>query len=470
MKAAFCILGVFACFLSGTRADDSVWRIDTTEEWKAAADTNLVAVTITDGQAKSTEKVSVFRSPVRTFPEKRKAKKITLRQSVVWDNWREIDKVSLPEMADALIFLPEKPGSYWMLGRFGPDLKRKKGEKYNPRPQDLPGSKFAYHAWHSTDMKTWKHCGPVSDNRGAWMTTAEYADGKYYLYYDKPNDQDPHLIVDNDLGDGEMGIDHGLVFDDPTNGSDCGVLRDEDGRFHLIFEDWSYNNAKTHAWDSPVAGHAVSPDGISAFHRVGNAVDERTKATGKTGEFVHSSSDTPLTYEIHKPEQNAYGDWTAVKVGGQYYLFCDYDPVGKHIRVGRFTSAGIDKPFRFCGSFGHGHPDPSVGFAEGQFYLVQQQGKVDFVSPGPWVPGVEVRVGVDNSGDGKIDQWTDWETVAEIYKQKPGFARIVDTKPAQLDINELPSGTGFAFEYRTQEVEDTEAKVWMESVEIDFIR
>ena len=31
------------------------------------------------------------------------------------------------------------------------------------------------------------------------MTTAEFADGKAYFYYDFPNDQDPHLYIDEDI-------------------------------------------------------------------------------------------------------------------------------------------------------------------------------------------------------------------------------------------------------------------------------
>ena len=50
------------------------------------------------------------------------------------------------------------------------------------------------------------------------------------------------------------------------------------------------------------------------------------------------------------------------------------------------------------GNVGKGHPDPGIMFAEGQFYLVTQTPK-DFVSPGPWVETVEVRVGVDTNND-----------------------------------------------------------------------
>jgi hypothetical protein len=49
------------------------------------------------------------------------------------------------------------------------------------------------------------------------MTTAEFVDGKAYLYYDFPNDADPHLYIDEDLTDGKPGKDMGLVFKDPSH-------------------------------------------------------------------------------------------------------------------------------------------------------------------------------------------------------------------------------------------------------------
>ena len=87
-------------------------------------------------------------------------------------------------MSNALIFLPVKKGEYYMLGRHA-DYQLKRGKNNNGGSQAVaPRTDFdrealgGYHAWHSTDMKTWTHCGPVSTKSdGAWMTTAEYADG-----------------------------------------------------------------------------------------------------------------------------------------------------------------------------------------------------------------------------------------------------------------------------------------------------
>jgi hypothetical protein len=453
------------------------WSIESRLDWIENTRTTE-GVLIEDDQARSQQAESRFTSKVKRFEQKHSLRSITFKQTAAWDNWREVPNVGLDEMRDALIFLPVGEGEYYMLGRHAKYQRRRvrnpdgsrgdfEGPPLSPEDKEALGG---YHAWHSTDMKTWTHGGPVSTFLdGAWMTTAEYADGKFYLYYDRPNDQDPHLWVDDDLMDGKVGVSYGRVLNDPTEGSDAGVIRDEDGGFNIIYENWDYNNARTHAWDAPVAGLAKSPDGIQPFVIQDHwAVDERTTPTGEIGTYTHPESKIPFEYEIHTPEQNAYGDWTAIKVGGNYYLFCDYDPVGGHIKVGRFTSDSLEKRFEFVGEFGDGHPDPSVGFAEGQFYLIQQRGNVDFVSPGPWVHGVQARVGVDTSGNGKIDQWTKWRVVKERYSKKPGFARIVDTAPATLDVSSLPAGHGFAFEYRTSAVAEQTVNVVMESVEVTF--
>jgi len=461
----------------GAAAAPESWTIESRFDWIESC-AAVGDVLIVDDQARSQEAQSRFTSTVKSFAEKRAVSSITFKQTTAWDNWREVPNVGTKEMSNALVFLPVKDGEYYMLGRHS-EYQRKRQRNPDGSRGPVVNSAYSaedlealggYHAWHSTDMKTWTHGGPVSTFQdGAWMTTAEYADGKFYLYYDRPNDQDPHLWVDDDLTDGKLGTCYGRVLDDPTEGSDAAVFRDEDGGFNIIFENWDYNNAQTHAWDAPVAGLAKSPDGIQPFviqdHFV---VDERTTPTGQVGTYDHPNIDGPVEYAIHTPEQNAYGDWTAIKVGGQYYLFCDYDPVGGHIKVGRFTSGSLDDRFEFVGEFGDGHPDPSVGFAEGQFYLIQQRGDIDFVSPGPWVGGVQARVGVDTVGNGEIDQWTEWRDVKESYTKKPGFARIADTAPARLDVSSLPAGHGFAFEYRTHEVVDQAVNVVMESVELVF--
>ena len=122
---------------------------------------------------------------------------------------------------------------------------------------------------------------------------------------------------------------------------------------HVIIEDWSPISANKRSWDSPLAGHAVSPNGIDGFVFKSPAVDNRTKPTGKKGTYKHPhwAKEDPenyktnvAEYEIHEPEQEAYGDWAAICIGGQYYLFGDYDPAGGHqMSVGWFTSPSIDR-------------------------------------------------------------------------------------------------------------------------------
>ncbi len=288
------------------------------------------------------------------------------------------------------------------------------------------------------------------------LTTAEHADGKTYIYYDYPNDQDPHLYVDEDLTDGAPGKNLGIAFKDPSHGSDCTFIRDKDGTFHVIYEDWSPINARKRSWDSPLAGHAVSADGIREFKILKPAIDNRTKDTGEVAEYLHphwkqhKDWDSNIgKYHVHSPEQEAYGDWASICIGDQYYLFGDFDPVGGHeMSVGWFTSSSLDEPFQWCGNIGNGHPDPDICFAEGQFYLATQQ-STDYVSPGPWVEKVEARVGVDTDKDGKVDRWTNWQEVKENYDYVNGFSKHVKRIPATIDLHELPAGFGFCFEFRT---------------------
>ena len=135
--------------------------------------------------------------------------------------------------------------------------------------------------------------------------------------------------------------------------------------------------------------------------------------------------------------------------------------------VAWFTSSSLDETFVKCDNIGEGHPDPDVCFAEGQFYLATQQ-STDFVSPGPWVDGVEVRVGVDTDGDDTIDQWTDWSAVSESYDHVPGFAKQVSKTPASLDLSGLPEGVGFRFEVKLADTTKNDSKPILDRVELTF--
>lgn len=494
------------------------WTIESQQDWQnnIAKQTNLE---ITEGKVVPKTTEATFKSTIKRFPKKRSLKSITLSQSPEWLNWNPVPNIGPSNLGDAPIALQLGDGNYWMFGRYQKSKSQKEGTFHGEVTQldgfdvaltstpfqnqfDAPGGlkpgKGGYHAWQSRDMKNWVHHGAVSETFSRWMTSAEYVDGKFYFYYDFPNDQDPHLYIDEDLTDGVPGKNMGMAFNDPSHGSDCAVIRDLKGNFHIIAEDWTPIDASTHAWDSPLAVRAISPDGFNDFKIMDPPVDERTQPTGKFAEYAHphwhaeaperfpgkaATVDIPqhrikagdirafAQYEIHEPEQNAYGDWAAISIGGQYYLFADFDPAGGHGRkdmsVAWFTSEDINAPFTFCGNIGQGHPDPDIVFAEDQFYLLTQM-NTDYVSPGPWVETVEVRMGVDSTNDGTIDQWSDWRIIKERYDYIEGFAKQVQRTPASLDLAGLPAGYGFQFEVKITDTTENESKPILDKVVILF--
>ena len=490
---------VFLGVLTSLAAAEQDWKIDSQEDWQAAV-ADQTSLEFKDGMANPTAASATFKSKMKTSTEKRSAQSLVVSQSPIWENWDSTPNIGPVNLADAPVMLSLGPDNYWIFGRYG-GAKGKKGKDaaFVAKPATLEGFDVSllttpfpnqfnapgglkpglggYHAWQSRDMKNWVHHGPITDKVSKWMTTAEFVDGKAYFYYDFPNDQDPHLLIDDDLTDGLLGENMGMAFNDPSHGSDCAFIRDLDGNFHVIAEDWTPINARTHAWDSPLATHAVSPDGIKDFKTLAPPVDHRTKPTGKIGTYNHphwkkedpkNYKTSVAEYEIHEPEQDAYGDWAAISIGGQYYLFGDYDPAkGHQMSVGRFTSSSIDGPYEWCGNLGKGHPDPDVMFAEGKFYLATQQNS-DFTSPGPWVEKVEARVGVDTSGDGAVDQWSDWEMIKESYDYIPGFSKQVARTAAKLDLSSLPEGYGFQFELKVTDTTENASKPILDKVVLSF--
>jgi hypothetical protein len=495
------LLTVFFVLRISAVSSDGSWTVDTAEEWQLSAreSENLA---FEEGLAVPSEDQAAYRSVLRRFPKKRSAQSMVLAQSPAWQNWEPVKNMKPVNLYDAPVLLSLAPDNYWIFGRYNEAWGVKKGnpppaftpqsatlEGFDiplqttrfPRQFDAPGGLKkklgGYHAWQSRDMVNWVHHGPVTETFSAWVTTAEYADGKAYIYYDFPNDQDPHVYVDDDLTDGLPGKNMGMAFEDPSDGSDCAVIRDLEGRFHVIYEDWSPIMASKRSWDSPLAGHAVSLDGLGDFTILSPAVDERTEPTGvmKTYNHPHWAKEAPerfktgkAEYEVHTPEQEAFGDWASICIGGQYYLFGDYDPEhGKVMSIAWFTSSSINEPFSFCGNIGKGHPDPDICFAEGQFYLVNQT-KNDYVSPGPWVGNVEARVGVDEDNNGEIDTWTDWQEVQEQYGHTKGFAKQVERIPASLDLRGLPAGFGFSFEFRVQDTTENNSKPVIDRVTLTW--
>ncbi|MEX1223266.1 MAG: hypothetical protein WEA31_01850 [Pirellulales bacterium] len=479
---------VFSNTVSSDTAQADDWVVDTQEEWTAAtAEKN--SMEIADGVIAPTGATGTYSSSVKRFDQKRKAASMVLEQSPIWQNWQPVENLGPSNMQDAPVFLSIGPSNYWLFGRYGGADRKNfearpatlKGFDVDllttpwPNQFDAPGGLEkglgGYHAWQSRDMVNWVHHGPVTEGFSRWVTSAEYADGKAYIYYDYPNDQDPHVYIDEDLTDGKPGKNMGLAVNDPSHGSDAGFIRDKQGRFHCIIEDWSPINASQRSWDSPLAGHAVSDDGVTNWKFLSPAVDNRTNDTGKVAQFKHPHwlqhpdwKSNIAKYNVHEPKQEAYGDWAAICVGDQYYLFGDYDPAsGGHMSVGWFTSDDINKPFTWCDHIGHGHPDPDIGFAEGRFYLFTQQ-QTDYVSSGPWVEKVEARVGVDTTDDGNINHWTDWTEVKETYSRHKSLVKHVDKSPAQLDLADLPAGHGFAYELRVTDATENKSKPMIDRV------
>lgn len=505
-----CLIWIFTCLcLSVSFCDEldgaqgQAWVVDSQEQWETNK-ASATELTIEKGQASPNGKNAVFKSKLKRYEEKRSANNIEIRQSMRWLNWEPIENIGPSNLWDAPVMLSLGPGNYWIFGRFRNPAPAKRGdnskpETFEPKPATLEGfdvplettpfpNQFnatgglkkqlgGYHAWQSKDMVNWVHHGAITNKKSCWMTTAEYAEGKAYFYYDFPNDQDPHVYVDEDLFDGLPGINKGIAYDDPTHGSDCAIIRDLDGNFHLILEDWSPINAREHSWDSPLAVHAVSSNGVDGFKVMAPPVDHRTEPTGKIDSYKHPHwvKENPerfktnvAEFEIHEPAQNAYGDWAAISIGGHYYLFCDYDPADKEsMSVGWFHSSSIDEPFQWCGNIGQGHPDPDIMFAEGKFYLATQQSQ-DFKSPGPWVEEVKVRVGVDTNNDQLSDHWSDWTTVKETYDHLQGFSKQIAKTPARLDLSELPHGYGFQFELKLSDTTDNASKPVISFVQLTF--
>ena len=476
---------------------------------------------IKNGMVEPSDKEGFFRSKVHKFSNLKNLKEISFEQSPVWQNWEPVENLGPANLGDAPVFLSIGPNDHWIFGLYR-GMKRKSDKnsaskkpafvaeeitlqgydelllstkfpnQYNA-PSGTVKSLGGYHAWHSRDMKTWVHYGPITERFSRWMTTAEYVDGKFYFYYDFPNDQDPHLYIDTDIKDGKPGKNMGLAFKDPSDGSDCTFFRDKDGKFHVIYENWSPIDANMRSWDSPLAGHAISDTGFSNFKILPPAIGNRTKPKEQFAEYSHPHwhKEDPKNYpgrlitetkgkdkkgdvkafaryQIHEPRQEAYGDWASIKVGDQYYLFGDFDPADSHtMSTVWFTSDSLDKPFSKCDHIGEGHPDPAVGFADGKFYLITQP-QVDFTSPGPWVESVVARLGVDSIGDGKIDTWTNWTDVTEKYSYTPSFVKHVTKTPAKIDLSNLPKAHAFQFEFKVTDTTENKSKPIIDKIIITY--
>ena len=298
-------------------------------------------------------------------------------------------------------------------------------------------------------MIHWVHHGCVTPGFAKWVTTAEQVDGKTFIYYDFPNDQDPHLFIDEDLTDGKPGKNMGLALNDPSDGSDCAVIRDINGKFHIIFEDWSPINARKHSWDSPSPAMPSAPTGSTgtpSWLPPWTSVPSPPARWPNThphwkGRIPSVSRATSPNMRSTNPSRTLTETGRPFPSAGSTTSFATFTP---HTRnPDRLVHVLEHRQALFLlREIGKGHPDPDIGFAEGRFYLVTQTAN-DYVSPGPWVEKVEARVGVDTDKDGKVNRWTKWQETKENYEYVKGFSKQVAKTPAKLDLSDLPEGFGF---------------------------
>ena len=408
--------------------DTPGWVVDTQEQWAGAYDSG--SFNIQGGEAVPIADGVVFESKVQQYTQKQRFESLTVKQNAQWGagQWTNAGNLAPISGGDAGVFLSPADGDYWFF--------------------NATNSGGQYQAWHSGDMQNWTAYGNVTGKD--WVTNAEYVDGKFYVYYDEPNDEDPHLVVFESVADLRNGVrtEYGEVFADPSHGSDIAVFRDLDGSFHIIYEDWSAINARGRSWDSQYAGHTSSPDGINGFtaHEHTAPIDYRGDPTGEIRTYQHPNG--TYSYEVHTDGgAKAWGDYDLIRVGDTYYLFADDHPLGEDIGLGYFYSDDLYGEFTYGGMIADGfHPDPTVGFAEGEFIAITQG--PDFTSTGPWVDGVEAKAGVDTDGDGEIDVWSEWTEVSESYGRIDGFAKAFSVDPAAMDLSGLPEGYGLQFMIR----------------------
>ncbi len=209
---------------------------------------------------------------------------------------------------------------------------------------------------------------PSLADKKMWTVDAQEEWEKAYIYYDFPNGQDPHFVIDSDLTDGLAGQEMGMAFTfkDLSNGSDCAIMRDLDEKFHLILEDWSPIDAPKHGWDSPLAMHAVSDDGIEDLKILAPPVDERTQPTGKFGEYSHRNwhADDPENYD---------GKPAPVNVPQHKIKQGDITAFGRHEIHERRLVHRLQHhwPIRMVRQYWPGN----IIFAEGHFYIATQTPK-----------------------------------------------------------------------------------------------
>jgi len=94
--------------------------------------------------------------------------------------------------------------------------------------------------------------------------------------------------------------------------------------------------------------------------------------------------------------------------------------------------------------------------------------KTDYVSTGPWVESVSVRVGVDEDNDQSIDTWSEWNHLSEKYDYTEGFSKQVTKIAASVDLSNLPEGYGFQVEFKLEDTTENESKPILDKLEMSF--
>ena len=56
----------------------------------------------------------------------------------------------------------------------------------------------------------------------------------------------------------------------------------------------------------------------------------------------------------------------------------------------------------------------------------------------------------------------------ESYSKEEGFARVVQKTPAAINLDELPEGYGFGFEFKVKATNENVAKPILDRVEVSF--
>ena len=202
--------------------DTSGLVIDGEQEWLAATGAGSQFL-VNGGTAAPVANGAVFESQVQQFTTRQRFRSLTIEQTPEWGagQWQEAGNLGPQNNdPDAPVVLALGDGDYWYFNR-------------------APGSGREYHGWHSTDLVTWNSVGNVLGTDGVnpggqpeyeWTTSAEYIPdddgegGTFYLYYDAPNDLNPHLLTVRSESTGTIDLDsrvyHGAVLFD-ENGDEA---------------------------------------------------------------------------------------------------------------------------------------------------------------------------------------------------------------------------------------------------------